>query len=74
MTVRSALCIHDLASGQERLVLETPRLIEAPNWLPDGSALIVNGDGRLFRVPLGRPSLAGIDTGFATRLNNDHGV
>jgi Tol biopolymer transport system component len=74
MTVRSALCIHDLASGQDRVVLETPRLIEAPNWLPDGSALIVNGDGRLFRVPLDRPSLAGIDTGFATRLNNDHGV
>ncbi|MFN0114860.1 MAG: hypothetical protein ACKVPY_09310 [Paracoccaceae bacterium] len=72
--MRSALCIHELATGHEHVVLETRRLIEAPNWLPDGSALIVNGGGRLFRVSLDRPDLAEIDTGFATQLNNDHGV
>mgnify|MGYP003397026245 FL=1 len=72
--MRSALCIHDLATEAETVVLETERLIEAPNWTPDGMALIVNGDGRLFRVALNEPELAEIDTGFATRLNNDHGI
>ena len=70
----SSLIIHDLPSGDETIVLETDLLIEAPNWTPDGAALIVNGDGRLFRVPLVRPALVAIDTGFATRLNNDHGI
>ncbi len=72
--MRSFLCTHDLASGDENVVLETGTLIEAPNWTPEGNALIVNGDGRLFRVPLDGPALVPIDTGFATRLNNDHGI
>lgn len=72
--MRSAVCIHTLATGQDDVVFGTDRLIEAPNWLPDGSALIVNGDGRLYRIDLSRRELAEIDTGFATRLNNDHGV
>ncbi len=70
----SQLMIHDLSSGNETMVLETDMLIEAPNWAPDGGSLIVNGDGLLFRVPLDRPALNQIDTGFATRLNNDHGI
>lgn len=71
----SELAIFDLESGDARTVLRTDRLIEAPNWTPDGNALIVNGDGRLYRVALGRePELIEIDTGFARRLNNDHGL
>jgi Tol biopolymer transport system component len=74
MATRSEVMIHDLATGQDRLVLATDMLIEAPNWLPDGSALIVNGEGRLYHIPLADPALEQIDTGFATRLNNDHGI
>jgi tricorn protease-like protein len=70
--MRSFLEIHDLASGETRLVLATDRLIEAPNWHPDGW-LLVNGDGRLYRVPLDAPDLHPLDTGFAVRCNNDHG-
>jgi Tol biopolymer transport system component len=47
--------------------------IEAPNWHPDGY-LIVNGSGKLFRVPLDAPALHEIDTGFAQACNNDHGI
>ncbi len=73
--MRSELAIYDFSTGQAETVLQTERLIEAPNWTPDGRALIVNGDGRLFRVALdGSPDLVEIDTGFATRLNNDHGI
>lgn len=73
--MRSELAIYDLASGQVETVLRTDRLIEAPNWTPDRGALIVNGDGRLYRVMLdGPPEFAEIDTGFAVRINNDHGI
>lgn len=72
--MRSRLCIYDLATGSVEPVLATDRLIEAPNWTPDGAALIVNGEGRMFRVPLGAPELLQIDTGHAVQCNNDHGV
>lgn len=71
---RSELAIFDLTLRQVRTVLRTPDHIEAPNWTPDGEALIVNGGGRLYRVTLGAPDLVPIDTGFARRLNNDHGI
>jgi Tol biopolymer transport system component len=73
--LKSSLEICTPASGKTEVVLETDRLIEAPNWSPDGRFLVVNGDGRLYRVELnGRPQLAEIDTGFASRCNNDHGI
>jgi Tol biopolymer transport system component len=71
----SELAIFDLKTGTAQTVLQTARLIEAPNWTPDGKALIVNGDGRLYRVSLDGPArLDEIDTGFAIKLNNDHGI
>lgn len=72
--MRYRLAIHHLDSGETETVLETERLIEAPNWHPDGDALIVNSEGRLYRVALAEPALAEIDTGFARACNNDHGI
>ncbi len=72
--MRSILCIWDIADGAERMVLETADRIEAPNWDPGGGSLLVNGDGLLCRVSLDKPALVPVDTGFATRCNNDHGI
>ncbi len=72
--MKSSLELFDLDSGESTVVLQTDRLIEAPNWSADGGFLVVNGDGRLFRVDLAAPELAEIDTGFATNCNNDHGI
>lgn len=69
----SELCIFDLATGQTGILFRHEGHIEAPNWHPEGY-LIVNGGGRLFRVPLGDPTLEVIDTGFAQACNNDHGI
>lgn len=71
--MRSQLCIYDLESGTTEVLLDHAGHIEAPNWHPDGY-LIVNGRGRLFRVPLEDPKLVPIDTGHADACNNDHGV
>ena len=72
--MRSVVSIYELATGAVAEVLATDRLIEAPNWAPDGLSLVVNGDGRMFRVPLDAPDLIPIDTGHAVHCNNDHGI
>ena len=63
-----------MASTDRRVVYVTPTRIEAPNWLPDGKTLIYNSGGRILRMPAAGGEPETIDTGFATRCNNDHGV
>jgi dipeptidyl aminopeptidase/acylaminoacyl peptidase len=60
------------ASVERRAVYATPGRIEAPNWTRDGKWLLFNRDGRMERLPAdgGQPQI--IDTGIATRCNNDH--
>jgi Tol biopolymer transport system component len=69
----SELCTFTLSTGETRVVLRHEGHVEAPNWHPDGS-LIVNGAGRLYRVPLAAPALEAIPTGTVAGLNNDHGL
>ena len=61
-------------STDRRVVYVVPERIEAPNWTRDGSSLIFNSKGRILRVPStgGKPEV--IDTAFANRCNNDHGI
>jgi hypothetical protein len=51
-----------------------PNRFEAPNWSHDGSYLIFNRNGHLEKVPVagGEPEI--INTGFANKVNNDHGM
>ncbi|NKB52793.1 MAG: hypothetical protein GKR97_11300 [Rhizobiaceae bacterium] len=70
----SHLAIFDMASGTSETLLQLDQHIEAPNWTRDGNSLVVNGGGRLYKVPLAAPQLQVIDTGFANKLNNDHGI
>jgi len=71
----STVMIHDLDTGENNPVLRTGRLIEAPNWSPDGRSLVLNGEGRLYRLMLdGEGELVEIDAGFAKNCNNDHGI
>ena len=62
---------HDAITGESRLVFATrDLLLEAPNWA--GDALILNGDGRLWRLPLAAPELQEIPLQGVVDLNNDH--
>lgn len=72
--MQSTIVIHRVADGTETDLFQTDALIEAPNWSPCGTFLVVNGDGRLFRVPLDNPVLDPIDTGPCLACNNDHGI
>lgn len=71
-TIGGLLETLDVETGDRRVLLRTPDPIQAPNWTPDGEALIVNNRGRLERFDLASRGRAVIDTGFADRNNNDH--
>ena len=74
-TIRSFLRTVDIQSGKIETVYREDRHFEAPNWSPDGRFFVVNSGGRLYRLPArGTKRLEEIPTGFATRINNDHGI
>jgi len=68
----SNLEILDVATGNATIVHQYKGSFQAPNWTPDGKALIYAQEGRLYRFDLASRSAAPINTGFATRNNNDH--
>jgi TolB protein len=74
----SRLEILDVETGERRQIHAAEEPFEAPNWTPDGKALIYNtsgggpGRGRLVRFDLATNKGTLIDTGFATANNNDH--
>jgi TolB protein len=62
-------------SSKDRRVVYTKRAhFEAPNWSRDGKYFLFNQGGRMYKLPVagGEPQL--LDTGFAIRCNNDHGI
>lgn len=70
--VTSILEIVDIESGKRTVVHEEKRHFEAPNWSLDGKYLIVNSDGKLFRLPVAGGTLEEIPLQGELRLNNDH--
>jgi WD40 repeat protein len=79
--VESTLEVISVPTGERRIVYRARRHFEAPNWSPDGSYLLFNGNGRLYTIPVAGGAPVGakkfsplpLDTGLATRCNNDHG-
>jgi TolB protein len=64
----------DIESSVRSIIYRAPEHFEAPNWTHDGKFFLFNQDGRIYRLPVtgGKPDP--IDTGFAIRCNNDHGI
>ncbi len=63
-----------VASADRAARYVTADHIEAPNWTRDGAAFIFNAGGRIYRMPIDSRKPDAIDTGSATRCNNDHGI
>lgn len=60
-------------SGQaELLFTSTDVLFEAPNWTLDGTALVLNGDGRLWTLDVDSAELTTVPLTGVQDLNNDH--
>ena len=79
-TLHSTLEAVTIDSGDRQAIYTAEGRFEAPNWTHDGAAFLFNREGRIVRLPVklaAQPEvgkLETIDTGFATRCNNDHGI
>lgn len=62
----------EVETGERRVLQEFDHLIEAPNWLPDGSRLLYNAGGSLWFFDLTTGESKKLETGFLGRANNDH--
>lgn len=62
-----------VASTDARVVHVAPGRFEAPNW-SWGGFLVINQEGRLYQIPADGGTPQPIDTAFANRINNDHGI
>ena len=70
--IGSNLEILDVASGNATIAHRYRGSFQAPNWTQDGRALIYAQEGRLYRFGIASGKADAINTGFATRNNNDH--
>jgi TolB protein len=70
--IGSNLEILDVAGGTRKVIYSVADSLQAPNWTPDGQALVYNRNGRLYRFDLGKNSPTEIDADFAVNNNNDH--
>ena len=75
--VRSKISIYDLEAKNTQVVYTADKLWEAPNWSPDGSYLLANSGGVLYRFPLrsdgsAQPEKINLDAAY--ECNNDHGL
>lgn len=63
-----------IASKDRRVVHHARAHFEAPNWSRDGKYFLFNQGGRIYQLPVTGGAPEPLDTGFATRCNNDHGL
>ena len=64
--------VLSLLNGDRTVVATSPISIQAPNWTRDGKSLLWNREGKLYLFDLVSRTPRVLDTGFATRNNNDH--
>jgi Tol biopolymer transport system component len=64
----------NVTDGKRMVIYENKDRFEAPNWMPDGKKLLFNMDGSLYKIPVEGGALEKLNTGFANRNNNDHGI
>jgi len=70
--IGSHIEIMDIESGKREIVHSSPKSLQAPNWTPEGSALIFNCEGKLYSFDIKTSGVKEIPTGFAINNNNDH--
>jgi TolB protein len=68
----SAIELLDMESQNSRIVYQSPKSLQAPNWMKNGKSLIYNSDGTLYNFNLATGVPTAINTNPAKNNNNDH--
>ncbi len=71
---QSMLEVIDIQTRERKIIYQVEEHFEAPNWSRDGQFFIFNSQGKLWTIPVngGTPQI--INTDFADKCNNDHGL
>ena len=75
--LRSRVFIYNLRDGSSKLVFTADAIWEAPSWSPDGTYLIANSGGGIYRLTLqpdGTATPTRVPLGDAYRCNNDKAI
>jgi len=72
--LHSSLETIAIASKDRKVVYSVAGHFEAPNWSGDGASFIYNSGGKLFQLATTGGKAVAINTGFAVKCNNDHGL
>jgi len=72
--VASRLETMNVFDGIRMVIHEKQGKFEAPNWMPDGKKLLFNMDGSIYTIPAIGGEIVKLNTGFANKNNNDHGI
>ncbi|HVB02395.1 MAG TPA: hypothetical protein VNE41_01625 [Chitinophagaceae bacterium] len=70
----SRMEIMNVFTGVRKVIYEQPGRFEAPNWMPGGKRLLFNQQGALYTISDTGGQPEKLNTGFAARINNDHGI
>ena len=74
MKVKSTLEIFNIETQSREIVYVENDHFEAPNWSPSNDYLLINQRGELYRIDLQTKEKTKLNTGFADKINNDHGI
>jgi hypothetical protein len=72
--IESTLETVAIDSRNRKVIYHAQKHFEAPNWSRDGDFFLFNQEGLIYKLPVagGEPQL--VNTDFAARCNNDHGI
>ncbi|WP_183559113.1 TolB family protein [Mucilaginibacter sp. SP1R1] len=68
----SSIELLDLETQNSRVIYQSPKSLQAPNWMGDGKTLIYNSEGSLYKFNLKTNEPVVLNTGSAKNNNNDH--
>ncbi|RYE18415.1 MAG: biopolymer transporter TolR [Sphingobacteriales bacterium] len=70
--IGSQIELLTIDGGNSRVVYQSPKSLQAPNWMKDSKSLIYNSEGLLYNFNLKTHTQVQINTGSYTDNNNDH--
>jgi len=70
--IGSQLEILNVETGHSRIIYQSPRSFQAPNYMPGGKKLLYNSDGLIYTFDLATNTPTVLNTGNVIHNNNDH--
>jgi len=70
--IGSNIEILNIEDGNSNIIYQSPRSLQAPNWMKNGASLLYNSEGLLYKFNLTTKKPEVLITGTARNNNNDH--